>query len=164
MDVIERLDDLAAIVEEAKAMPLSASCLVNRAEVLGLIDEIREMLPTALSHAELVLRDRQSVLEGGRAEANAIIDSAHEEQRRLVSQHEVYLEAIREADAVRAALVNELEAMRFETDDYIDGRLAAFEVTLHNTLTTVERGRERLREDAESAAQPYEDEQGAFLS
>jgi hypothetical protein len=54
--------------------------------------------------------------------------------------------------------------MRFETDDYIDGRLAAFEVTLHKTLTTVERGRERLREDAESAAQPYEDEQGAFLS
>ena len=122
------------------------------------------MLPTALSHAELVLRDRQSVLEGGRSEANAIIDSAHEEQRRLVSQHEVYLEAIREADAVRAALVNELEAMRFETDDYIDGRLAAFEFTLHKTLTTVERGRERLREDAESAAQPYEDEQGAFLS
>jgi len=164
MDVIERLDELAAIVEEAKAMPLSASCLVNRSEVLGLIDEIREMLPVALSHADLVLRDRQSVLEGGRAEANAIIDAAHEEQRRLVSQHEVYLEAIREADAARSALESELEAMRFETDDYIDARLAAFEVTLHKTLTTVERGRERLREDAESTTQPYPDEQGTFLS
>jgi len=164
MDVIERLDDLAAIVEEAKAMPLSASCLVNRAEVLGLIEEIREMLPMALSHADLVLRDRQSVLEGGRAEANAIIDAAHEEQRRLVSQHEVYLEAIREADAARSTLESELEAMRFETDAYIDGRLAAFEVTLHKTLTTVERGRERLREDAESASQPHEDERGTFLS
>ena len=164
MDVIERLDELAAIVEEAKAMPLSASCLVNRSEVLGLIDEIREMLPVALSHADLVLRDRQSVLEGGRAEANAIIDAAHEEQRRLVSQHEVYLEAIREADAARSALESELEAMRFETDDYIDARLAAFEVTLHKTLTTVERGRERLREDAESTTQPHPDEQGSFLS
>jgi len=42
--------------------------------------------------------------------------------------------------------------------------LAAFEVTLHKTLTTVERGRERLREDAEAATQPYADEQGSFLS
>jgi hypothetical protein len=76
----------------------------------------------------------------------------------------VYLEAIREADAVRSALESELETMRLDTDDYIDGRLAAFEVTLHKTLTTVERGRERLREDAESAAAPYEDERGSFLS
>lgn len=157
MDVLERLDDLAAMIEEAKAMPLSASCLVNRAEVLDIIDEIREMLPDALNRADTVLRDKQSVLEGGRVEANAIIDQAREEQRRLVSQHEVYLEAIRESDAARAALAGELEDMRRQTDDYIDGRLAAIEVLLHKTLTAVERGRDRLREEAEAAAD-YEEE------
>jgi hypothetical protein len=35
--------------------------------------------------------------------------------------------------------------MRKETDDYIDAKLATFEITLHKTLQTVDRGRERLR-------------------
>jgi hypothetical protein len=35
--------------------------------------------------------------------------------------------------------------MRQETDDYIDGKLATFEITLQKTLQTVDRGRERLR-------------------
>ena len=157
MDVLERLEDLAEMVEDAKAMPLSASCLVNRNEVLDIIEEIREMLPDALNRADSVLRDRQSVIESGRVEADAIIESAREEQRRLVSQHEVYLEAVREADAARAALAGELEDMRRQTDDYIDGRLAAIEVLLHKTLTAVERGRDRLREEAEAAAAYEED-------
>ena len=36
MDVQERLDELAVLIEDAKAMPLSASCIVNRAQVLDL--------------------------------------------------------------------------------------------------------------------------------
>jgi len=40
LDVQERLDELAVLIEDAKAMPLSASCLVNRAQVLDLIDEL----------------------------------------------------------------------------------------------------------------------------
>jgi hypothetical protein len=35
--------------------------------------------------------------------------------------------------------------MRKETDDYIDAKLATFEITLQKTLQTVDRGRERLR-------------------
>lgn len=147
MDVMTGLDELASIVEEAKAMPLSASCLINRAEVLDLIDEIREALPEALSRADTVLRDRSAVLESGRVEAAALIDQAREEQQRMVSAHEVYLVAVAEADAVRAEAAEEAERKRREVDDYIDARLASFEVLLQKTLNVVERGRDRLRED-----------------
>jgi hypothetical protein len=39
----------------------------------------------------------------------------------------------------------ETARMRKETDDYIDSKLATFEITLQKTLQTVDRGRERLR-------------------
>jgi hypothetical protein len=149
MDVIQALDDLASIVEDAKAMPLSSSCLINRAEVLELIDEIRDALPEALSRADSVLRDRSAVLESGRAEAEALIEEAREEQKRLVSAHEVYLVALADADALRVEAAADIERQRREADDYIDARLASFEVLLQKTLTVVERGRERLRQDAE---------------
>ena len=41
--------------------------------------------------------------------------------------------------------------MRQETDDFIDAKLASFEITLQKTLQTVDRGRERIRR------QMYED-------
>ena len=48
MDVHEKLDELSGLVEEARSMPMSASCIVNRAELLGLLEEMRELLPESV--------------------------------------------------------------------------------------------------------------------
>lgn len=149
MDVDEKLEELAQLVEEAKSVPLSASCMVNRAQVLDLIDEIHDMLPESLTHADHLLADRSAVVEEGRREAEALVAQAREEQVRMLSQHEVYLVAVAEAEALRAETAAECERMRRETDDYIDAKLATFEIALHKTLTAVERGRDRIRGDAE---------------
>ncbi len=162
MDVQERLDELAVLVEDAKSMPLSASCLVNRSQVLDLIDEIRQLLPESVHRADELLADREAVVQDGRREADRILNRARDESDRLVSEHEVYLAAVAEADAVTRAASHETARMRKETDDYIDAKLATFEITLQKTLQTVDRGRERLRsqmyqELAPAADQPYDD-------
>ena len=145
MDVDQRLDELAQIVEQAKAVPLSASCMVNRAQMLDLIEDIREALPTSLSDADQLLAEREAVVAEGRREADYLIAQAREEQIRMLSQHEIYLVAVAEAEAIRAETDDETSRMRRETDDYIDARLATFEITLHKTLSAVERGRDKLR-------------------
>ncbi|HSV41375.1 MAG TPA: hypothetical protein VLI04_21610, partial [Nocardioidaceae bacterium] len=38
----------------------------------------------------------------------------------------------------------EAEALRHDTDEYVDAKLANFEITLERTLDAVKRGRERL--------------------
>ena len=48
VDVQERLDELTVLVEEAKAMPLSASCILNRSPVLDVIEEIRQLMPESV--------------------------------------------------------------------------------------------------------------------
>ena len=149
MDVDQRLDELAQMVEQAKAVPLSASCMVNRAQVLDLIEDIREALPSSLDAADEVLHEREAVIDEGRREAERIIAAAREEQMRMLTQHEIYLVAVAEAEAIRAETEDETSRMRRETDDYIDARLATFEITLHKTLTAVERGRDKLRGQAE---------------
>lgn len=67
----------------------------------------------------------------------------------MLSQHEVYLVAVAEAEAIRAETAAECDRMRRETDDYIDAKLATFEIALHKTLTAVERGRDRIRGDVD---------------
>ena len=145
MDVQERLDELAVLVEDAKSVPLSASCVLNRAQVLDLIEEIRQLLPESVMRADELLADREAVVQDGRREADRILERARGEADRMISEHEVYLAAVSEADALRHDSIQETARMRQETDDYIDSKLATFEITLHKTLQTVDRGRERMR-------------------
>jgi F0F1-type ATP synthase membrane subunit b/b' len=107
------------------------------------------------------------VVQDGRREADRILDRARNEADRLVSEHEVYLAAVDEAAALTHQTANETARMRKETDDYIDSKLATFEITLQKTLQTVDRGRERLRsqmyqELAPSSDQVYDAEEAAY--
>ncbi len=148
MDVHTKLDELASTVEQARSMPMSASCIVNRGEMLAMLDELRELLPEEFHHAELLLADRESVVAEGRQEADRIVAEAYAERDRLVGATEVVAESGRVADATLAAAAEEARSMREEVDDYVDAKLANFEVVLTKTLAAVQRGRDRLRERA----------------
>lgn len=144
MDVHDKLDELTAMLESARAMPMSASCIVNRAEALALVEDLRELLPEEFHHAELLLDDREAVVEEGRREARRVLDEAHAQRAALVSETEVLAEAVRQAEELAIASTEEALAMRREVEDYVDGKLANFEIVLDKTLATVHRGRERL--------------------
>ena len=144
MDVHEKLAELTAIVEQARSMPMSASCVVNRGEVLGLIEEIRALLPEEFRHAQMLLADRESVVDEGRREAQRLINRAEEERLALTSETEVVSEARRQAQRIRSDAVQEAETLRREVDDYVDTKLANFEVVLEKTIGAVRRGREKV--------------------
>lgn len=143
--VTAKLDELLALVESARSMPMSASCVLNRGETVALIDQARTLLPQALQKASSLLADRDAVIAEGRIEAERIIAAAHEERAALVSEHEVAREAAVEADRLERAAAARSESMAAEVDDYVDSKLANFEVVLTKTLQAVDRGREKLR-------------------
>ena len=160
MDVHDKLDDLTALVESARSMPMSASCIVNRGEVLALLDEMRAELPEEFDEAERILREREGVLDQARAEAEEIVAAAHEERMRLVSQTEVYAQAQREAGRIRGEAREEAGRMQDDTDAYVDGKLASFEIALSKTLEAVRHGRDRIqarREEDERDAPEVDD-------
>ena len=145
MDVHDKLDELSALVENARAMPMSASCVVNRGQVLDLLDEVRSMLPRTLAQADDILAERDGIVAAARVTAAEVIASAEADAKVIVSEHKVYRAAVAEADAIRAEADLEAERMRRETDDYVDAKLANFEVALHKTLSAVQKGRDKIR-------------------
>lgn len=145
MDVHDKLDELTATVENARSMPMSASCIVNRGDLLGMLEELRELLPEEFRHAQMLLQDREAVVDEGRREAGRLIEAAEVERARLVSEAEIVAEAVRQAEQIRSAAAEEAQAMRHEVDDYVDTKLANFEVVLDKTLAAVHRGRDKLR-------------------
>lgn len=144
MDVHEQLAQIRSAVENARAMPMSASAVVNRAELLAQIDALSAELARAFAESQRVLADRDGVIAQGRVEAERIIAGGRAERERLISDTEVYRVAKVEADRVREEAEREVAELRRETDEYVDRRLANFEVALGKTMEAVARGRERL--------------------
>jgi cell division septum initiation protein DivIVA len=144
VDVHEKLAGIRRAVEQARSMPMSASAVVNRGELLGSLDELDAELTAAFSEAQRVIAEREEILAQARRDAEQIVQDARNERDRLVSDTEVFRVAKRRADQVVAEAGEEAEGLRTETDDYVDAKLANFEITLERTMEAVKRGRERL--------------------
>ena len=145
VDVAGLVDALERLATEARAMPLSASVMVNRGELLALLRQLRDVLPEELERARWVVREQDGILEHARTDAAEIVADARAEHERLLSQEAVVRAAREESDRIVEAAHGTARQMRLEAEDYVDAKLANFEVVLHKTLTAVERGRERLR-------------------
>lgn len=151
MDVHDKLDEITRLVEEARAMPMSASALVNRSDVLGLLDELRELLPEELHHADLLLSDREAVVAQGQAEADQLLAQAQSEHDRLVEDTEVMRSARARAAQVQEQAHADATQLLADADDYVDRKLGEFEVVLDRVGQQVRRGREHLAERAETS-------------
>ncbi|MFI2368786.1 ATP synthase F0 subunit B [Streptomyces sp. NPDC018833] len=144
MDVQQKLDEIVEAVTSARSMPMSASCVINRAELLALLEEVREALPGSLAQAQELIGGREQLVEQARKEAERIIESAHAERGSLISDTQVARESQERADRILAEARREAEEIRAEADDYVDSKLANFEVVLNKTIGSVDRGREKL--------------------
>jgi vacuolar-type H+-ATPase subunit H len=144
MDSIEKLNTAIAIVEEARGVPLSASCVVHRGEMLEILEGAREFLPADLSGAEDIIAKRDQIIEEGRTSAESMIATAREDVSRMVEQTSIVQAARDEAQRILDDARDVAEDERREVEAYIDGRLATLEVILNKTMEAVARGRERL--------------------
>lgn len=144
MDSIEKLNTAITLVEEARGVPLSASCVVHRSEMLEILDGARESLPHDLFQAEEILAKKDLLIDEGRSSSEQMIATAREEVARMIEQTAIVQAARDEAqrilDDARAQAADE----RAEVESYIDGRLATLEVILNKTMDAVARGRDRL--------------------
>jgi F0F1-type ATP synthase membrane subunit b/b' len=159
MDLAGRLAQLEQIVQDAKSMPLSSSVLISRDEVLEMLHEMQESLPEEIKQARWVVKDREELLAKARAEGDRIIEQAHEDQRRMSMKDAVAKRAQEESARMLQEAEDTTTGMRREAEDYVDAKLAAFEIALRKiledaqatarslakTLDQVEVGRDRLR-------------------
>jgi cell division septum initiation protein DivIVA len=163
VDVHDQLNQIAATVRGAKAMPMSASCLVNRAELLDALERVRDVLPVDLDQADALLSERDAVVAAGRSEADQLVEDAHAERELLIEQTDVLVAARERAGAVAAQARAEATRLLADADDYVDRKLGEFEVVLGQLGSQVNNGRERLaaRREADLARVEAEVERAA---
>ena len=143
-EIDARLRELRAAVEDARSMPMSASVMINRAEFLDLIAALEAAVDQTLSQATEVVGDRDSVLASATERAEEILRAAEQERERLVSETDVFRLAESRATEITEAAERAATELQAETDQYVEEKLANFELTLERTLELVRRGRAKL--------------------
>ena len=144
MDAVEKLTSAIKMVEEARSVPLSASCVVHRGELLGVLDEAKDALPESIEKAESILANKDKVIDEGRMQAEKMIAMAREEASQLIEQTAIMQQAREEAKNILSQARAEAKEQKLEIEEYIDSRLATLEVILNKTQEAISRGRERL--------------------
>jgi len=140
--LLRRVSDM---ISGARPMPLSSSVMINKDEVLELLDEALERLPDELRAARWLLKEREEFLAKTRRDADDILDAARARAERMVQRTEVVKAAELRARQTVDAADEEARRLRLECEDYCDQKLASFEIVLERTLKTVAAGRTKLQ-------------------
>ncbi|HEX9776494.1 MAG TPA: hypothetical protein VGB83_13060 [Actinomycetota bacterium] len=140
-DLARQLDE---VIRTAKNMPLSSSSLIDKKEVLALIETLQRSIPEEIARARAIIRDRDEIIARAEEQVQQMLARAKAQREHLLSRTEIAQAASREAERAVAEAEAVARRIQQEAETYVEGKLATFEVVLQKTLAAVERGRAKL--------------------
>jgi cell division septum initiation protein DivIVA len=166
VDIGAHIQQLEDMIRDAKSMPLSASALMNREELLEVVNGMKEALPEEIKQARWVVKDREELMAKARRDADQLLEKAQTEQAQMLSEQAVVQAAHDEAERILGEARDHVRQMRLEAEDYVDSKLAQFEAviariqealaaaedSMSKVRGQVEGGREKLRGTHPAAA------------
>lgn len=164
---VERLiQGLINVVEAARPVPLSSSSMINKDEVVSVLNDISLRLPDEIRAARWLLKQREDFLARTQREGDELIDLARARAGQMVQKSEVVKAAEVRARRIVEDAQSEARRLQLETEDFCDQRLASFEAVLKKTQKIVADGRSKLQGDPlselkEAHSQDQEETQSA---
>ena len=144
MEMLEELDAIIEEVRSAKTARFSASAMIDKDSLLERLERVRHRAPEELSHAQQIMSERDSLMRQIQSQTDSIVARAEAERDRLVGETEVIRAAKVQAQKIIEAAEHRAGELRAGAEDYVDSRLASFEVVLQKTIAVVTKGRESL--------------------
>ena len=150
---LEIIDMLYTMIAEAWGVPLgNDKCIVERDKALGLLDDLKVVLPLELTEARRLVNARDEFVGSAKQEADSIRRSAEEEANRLLEGQSVFIAAQKKAqETVRTAEERSRELRRV-AGNYLDDALRTTEEAIASALEEVRTARSQFK--AVTAVEP----------
>jgi hypothetical protein len=139
------LDEMEALVEDASGVPMrKGRAMVDRTDLLTMLDELRGVLPRELSEAESIRRECAAVVAAAEEEARRIVETAHERAEAKVLDTELYRRSQRRAAEGVERAERYAREIRGGSDVYQDRVLGQLESWFQDSLVSVGESRQEL--------------------
>ena len=146
MRVREALETLENELDNAKQVPLSGGkVVVNLDQFRDLLREIKNNFDYETREAEKVVRDRSTIINNARSEANVIIKKAEERASLMVSEEVITKQAQARANEMLTTAQTKSNEIRKATNEYVERMLVRMDELLSNNLANVRKTRETLK-------------------
>ncbi|HLM03668.1 MAG TPA: hypothetical protein VK402_00615 [Blastococcus sp.] len=125
----ETVDELTRVIENARNVPMSGSCMVPRDHVLDLLDDLRESLPEDVQAAGAIVEQRTEILQQAQAEAERLTGMTRAEADQLLDsaqrqRDEMLGVARRQRDDLLARAQDEADALLADAEAEADRLIA----------------------------------------
>lgn len=145
MDALELIDALEDIVEKGVTIPLAGKTMIDKDELLDIIQEIRLKLPDDLKQAKWVKEERQRIITEAQKEANQILKGAEDKIISMINEHEITRKSYEQAREVEEESQKRAKEIRYRTAQYIEELIADAERVMESTLHSLRENRQQMR-------------------
>jgi regulator of protease activity HflC (stomatin/prohibitin superfamily) len=147
MDILQLIDRLEELFNDAKAVPFTHNVIVDEDRMLELIDQMRISIPEEVKKAQQVVAQRDRVMAQAQEEANRTLDIARQKADQLTQKDMIVQEAQRRAEQILAQARADAEATRIEADNYVVDNLMQLQDQLARLTNQVNNGIRTVQED-----------------
>ena len=143
MEILEILEDIEESVE--KSFSLFGMSVINKNDMLAMLEELRMKLPDEIKQAKWVKEERQKILSEAQSEADSIVEGAKEKVIALVDEHEIAKQAKAKAEQLISDARSQEQEMRKNAILYADSMLEKVENVTSGVLDKARESRRQLR-------------------
>lgn len=138
IDVIELLDILYGMINEAWGMPMGKDkCIIEREKAIEIINDIKTNLPSALSEAKRLVAAKDEFIGNAKREAEAVRKNAEDKARTMLEEQEIMRIAKARSNEMISTAEKHSTELRKVAEDYVDGIMKNAGEALNNALSSI---------------------------
>lgn len=119
-NIVELLEYLQDLVENSPKVPMSGKVMIDKREIIEVIDQIINYLPEQLKKAEWVMSERERILNEAKKEYDSVRKETMTMMRQNVENHDIVREAKLRAKEITSSAQRDAKAIRLGSRDYSD--------------------------------------------
>ena len=119
MDVLQWLDYLNEVVENATEIPITGKIVLHKKDMLELIKKILHALPDELKRSKWIISERDRIIGEAKKFSEEAIKDAKLRIEKEVEEHDIVIEARNKAKSIIDIAKGEAKAIRCGAIDYV---------------------------------------------
>ena len=163
MEIFTLLETIEDILEKSRKIPLTSKVMVDREELLDIVEKIRLKLPDELKQAKWVKEERMRIIAEAQKQAEDIVKEAENRIISMIDEHEITKKAYEKKQEIIATanemsreidkgtrtyadtILGEMEETIKGLDQKFQESFAYMNARIQETLQTIENNRKELK-------------------
>ena len=145
MDIEQIMNEIEAKIDGCKTIPIWGRGIIDKEEILDLIQDMRNKFPEELKQAKWVKEERQRIINDAQKEAAAMIKTTEEKIAAMVNEHDITQQAYQKANQIVDSAQQNSREIRLGANQYADDVLRALEDELIKTAEAIRANRNGSR-------------------